>query len=186
LPQAFEDAGFGEDHNLSNLKLALGTIACALALVAQFWPNPLKPMPFPDSRPLLLVCCVLYFLLSFILQLITTFYEKDTILYTVPPGPESSFHQALQGKRIKVSTRLNRFSIDYTLKFEVVDASGNTVVTDERVLKLTDYFEEKGAFHEDFFMVLLPSPKLPCSQIPARLPRPTSAPPYRCSARISG
>jgi len=27
--------------------------------------------------------------------------------------------------------------------------------TQERVLKLTDYFEEKGAFHEDFFMVLL-------------------------------
>jgi hypothetical protein len=33
--QSFEDAGFAEDHRLSNLKLFLGALACAFALVAQ-------------------------------------------------------------------------------------------------------------------------------------------------------
>jgi hypothetical protein len=33
--QSFEDAGFGEDHRLSNLKLFLGALACAFALIAQ-------------------------------------------------------------------------------------------------------------------------------------------------------
>jgi len=33
--QSFEDAGFGEDHRLSNLKLFLGALACIFALVAQ-------------------------------------------------------------------------------------------------------------------------------------------------------
>ena len=33
--QSFEDAGFAEDHRLSNLKLLLGALACAFALVAQ-------------------------------------------------------------------------------------------------------------------------------------------------------
>jgi len=40
--QSFEDAGFSEDHRLSNLKLFLGALACAFALLAQV---PLPP-PF--------------------------------------------------------------------------------------------------------------------------------------------
>ena len=33
--QSFEDAGFAEDHRLSNLKLFLGALACTFALIAQ-------------------------------------------------------------------------------------------------------------------------------------------------------
>jgi len=36
--QSFEDAGFAEDHTLSNLKLFLGALACAFALIAQVLP----------------------------------------------------------------------------------------------------------------------------------------------------
>ena len=59
---------------------------CTCIHTLQFWPSPLAPMAFPESRPLLLVCCVLYFFLSFTLQLITSFYEQswdgqDTVLY---------------------------------------------------------------------------------------------------------
>mmetsp|Transcript_47843 Transcript_47843/g.95763 ORF Transcript_47843/g.95763 Transcript_47843/m.95763 type:complete len:220 (-) Transcript_47843:77-736(-) len=152
--QAFEDAGFGEDHKMSNFKLVLGTIACILALVAQFWPHPLKPMPFPESRPLLLVCCVSYFFLSFALQLITTFYEKDTILYTMPPASTSACWAALKDRRVVVSTVLPRFSIDYTLSVALTDLTGKAIEgeTYEQVMKLTDYFEENGTFHEEWFM----------------------------------
>jgi len=142
--QSFEDAGFAEDHTLSNLKLFLGALACAFALIAQvlpcfsicpcfirspsfappslapgplpslsrhccsllsarlaalvclpsrpsatrrhhqFYPSPLAPLPFPESRPLLLVCCVLYFFLSFTLQLITSFYEQVPLSQPAP------------------------------------------------------------------------------------------------------
>jgi len=155
--QSFEDAGFAEDHRLSNLKLLLGALACAFALVAQFWPNPFAPLPFPESRPLLLVCCVLYFFLSFTLQLITSFYEQswdgqDTILYTLPPCQQSPFWSSLKDHRIKVSTKLPRFSIEYSLALHVHDAAGTLVDKTEKVLLLTDYFEENGTFHEDFFM----------------------------------
>ena len=150
--QSFEDAGFGEDHFLSNVKLSMGALACIFALIAQFWPNPFKPMPFPESRPLLLVCTVLYALLSFALQMIMTFYEQDAILYTLPPNETSPFWNPLQKKRVKVSTRLPRFSINYTVTLEVKDGSGQVVDTHKAVLKLTDYFEENGTFHEDFFM----------------------------------
>jgi len=155
--QSFEDAGFAEDHRLSNLKLLLGALACAFALIAQFWPSPFAPLPFPESRPLLLVCCVLYFLLSFALQLITSFYEQswdgqDTILYTLPPCDQSPYWTTLKNHRIKVTTKLPRFSIEYSLVLHVHDGAGKEVDKAEKVLKLTDYFEENGTFHEDFFM----------------------------------
>jgi signal peptidase complex subunit 2 len=111
--QAFEDQGFPEDHRLSNIKLALGTIACLLALVAQFYPNPFKPLPFPESRPLLLVCCVSYFAISFGLQAITSLFEKDAILFTLPPMPSSPFYETMKGHRVRVSTTLPRFSVRF-------------------------------------------------------------------------
>ena len=113
--QAFEDQGFPEDHRLSNLKLALGFIACVLALVAQFWPNPFKPTPFPESRPLLLVCCVTYFAISFGLQAITSLYEKDAILFTLEPSQTSPWWSAMKDHRVKVSTTLPRFSVSVPL-----------------------------------------------------------------------
>eukprot|EP00802_Teleaulax_amphioxeia_P020288 Tamp_20564.p1 GENE.Tamp_20564~~Tamp_20564.p1 ORF type:complete len:234 (+),score=63.39 Tamp_20564:43-702(+) len=155
--QSFEDAGFAEDHTLSNLKLFLGALACAFALIAQFYPSPLAPLPFPESRPLLLVCCVLYFFLSFTLQLITSFYEQswdgqDKILYTLPPCEQSPFWTPLKGHCVQVSTKLARFSTDYSLILEVKNDKGQLIDTAQSVLKLTDYFEENGTFHEDFFM----------------------------------
>lgn len=93
------------------MKLALGFIACVLALIAQFWPTPLKPMPFPESRPLLLVCCGTYFAISFGLQAITTMYEKDAILFTLEPNSKSPWFATMGGHRVKVSTTLPRFSV---------------------------------------------------------------------------
>jgi hypothetical protein len=47
------DLGYKENHYWDNIKLLLMMVACAFAMVAQFY-----PMPFPQSRPLLGVCCV--------------------------------------------------------------------------------------------------------------------------------
>ena len=118
----------------------------------QFWPNPLKPMPFPESRGLLLVCCVLYFAISFGLQLLATLHEKDAILFTFAPNATSPcFSPGMEGRRLRVGSALPRFSVDYTLTIEVLEADGKPLDKVERVLKLTDYFEE-GAFHEGWFM----------------------------------
>jgi Microsomal signal peptidase 25 kDa subunit (SPC25). len=74
-----KNIGLVEDHKLNNIKLILMTVACIFAMIAQF-----SPLPFPESRPLLGICCAVYFMLSGVLQLITTFLDKDCILITKP------------------------------------------------------------------------------------------------------
>jgi len=43
------------------------------------------------------------------------------ILFTLPPNEQSPFQSALKERRIKVSTKLARFSIDYHLTLDVHD-----------------------------------------------------------------
>ncbi|KAL7570008.1 hypothetical protein ACA910_021949 [Epithemia clementina (nom. ined.)] len=74
-----------ENYQWDNVKLLLMFVSCAFAMTAQF-----APIPFPESRPVLGVCGTLYFVLSGILQFITTFIDKDMILLTNPlPKPTS-------------------------------------------------------------------------------------------------
>ncbi|CAN1173829.1 Signal peptidase complex subunit 2 [Linum perenne] len=47
--------GYSEDVRLSNLKLLLGTVIIAVALVAQFYKK-----KFPENRDFLIGCIVLY------------------------------------------------------------------------------------------------------------------------------
>ena len=68
-----------EDTAWDNMKLCIMAAACLFAMVAQF-----APLPFPESRPVLGVCGTLYFVLSGVLQYITTFIDQDAILMTLP------------------------------------------------------------------------------------------------------
>jgi hypothetical protein len=76
---AVVDAGYQADYTWDNFKLFLMFLSCVFAMVAQFY-----PMPFPDSRILLAVCCAFYFILSSVLQFIVVFIDKDTIMFTSP------------------------------------------------------------------------------------------------------
>jgi signal peptidase complex subunit 2 len=82
-------AGIGvqlsEDTSFDNMKLCIMAVACTFAMVAQF-----APIPFPDSRPVLGMCMALYFVLSGVLQYITTFIDQDAILMTLPKKPNTT------------------------------------------------------------------------------------------------
>ncbi|CAN1173830.1 Signal peptidase complex subunit 2 [Linum perenne] len=70
--------GYSEDVRLSNLKLLLGTVIIAVALVAQFYKK-----KFPENRDFLIGC--IYVVLNVVLQLIIFIKEKNAILFTYPP-----------------------------------------------------------------------------------------------------
>jgi len=105
-----------EDYHWDNIKLLVMTLACGFAMVAQF-----APLPFPESRPILGVCGTLYFVLSGVLQFITIFVDRDTILIT--KSDIKSDNDQLQKYGIRVRSNLPRFSEFYevTLEFNIPD-----------------------------------------------------------------
>ncbi|KAJ6726953.1 MICROSOMAL SIGNAL PEPTIDASE 25 KDA SUBUNIT [Salix purpurea] len=72
--------GYVEDVRTSNIRLFLGAIIIAIALLAQFYNK-----KFPQNREFLIGCIVLYPFFNGLLQLIIHFKEKNAILVTYPP-----------------------------------------------------------------------------------------------------
>lgn len=148
-----------EDYKLDNVKLIIMTLACAFAMVAQF-----APIPFPDSRIVLGGCCCCYFILSGILQLITTFVDVDSILITKPLskdgpngcGPEENKTKPAQVKNqdlfqygVRVRSHFPRFSEFYTviLEFQNYNKSSSTPCVSQE-WSVGQFFDTEGMFDE--------------------------------------
>lgn len=84
-----------------NVKLLLMTLACAVALAAEFYPE-----EFPANRHLLMACVGAYFVLSVIVQLVITFVDKDYIMYARYPKTNPKASQSL-----RVRTRFPRYQV---------------------------------------------------------------------------
>lgn len=136
---------FAENHHWDNVKLVLMVVACAFAMVAQFY-----PMPFPESRPLLGICCCAYFLASFVLQLIVTYIEQDCIMITKPKAGVTAL-----GLRIR--TNFPRFQYDYQVTIQEQDPSDKGASASDsknsvnRTFMVNDYFTEDGWFDDVAF-----------------------------------
>jgi signal peptidase complex subunit 2 len=133
-----------EDYRWDNLKLTIMTAACAFAMVAQF-----APLPFPESRMVIGFCGCMYFVLSGVLQLITTFFDKDAILLT-KFKPDSS-NADLRAQGIRVRSNLPRFSEWYTVILEFnlpSDRSGKEPPKVEQMWSVGQFFDKEGYFDE--------------------------------------
>jgi hypothetical protein len=89
LMAAITDTGFEANYSWDNMKLLLMFLSCVFAMVAQFY-----PLPFPESRILLFCCCAAYFIISFVLQIIVVFVDKDTIMFTKANQVSNHFYSA--------------------------------------------------------------------------------------------
>jgi len=151
-----DNVSLPEDHSLDNIKLGIMTLACAFAVVAQF-----SPIPFPECRPLLGLCCCAYFMLSGVMQLITTFLDKDCIMITKPleeasatskkegecgpPSvPKTNPDMAKHGLRIR--TNLPRFSEFFSLIIEFQGVPDSPFVT--QTWSVGQFFDGEGMFDE--------------------------------------
>ncbi|KAF8108344.1 hypothetical protein N665_0111s0054, partial [Sinapis alba] len=148
--------GYKEDVRLSNLKLFLGTIIIAVALVAQFYNK-----KFPENRDFLIGCIASYpFLVSMfgffdygkyvvlngVLQLILYTKEKNAILFTYPP--EGSFTST----GLVVSSKLPRFSDEYTLTIDSADPKSISAGKSVQFTKsVTQWFTKDGVLVEGLF-----------------------------------
>lgn len=85
--QSIANMGYEPNFSWANFEMMLMLLSCVFAMVAQFF-----PIPFPDSRPLLALCCAGYFIVSSILQFLVTFVDKDTIMFTKASEVKNKLH----------------------------------------------------------------------------------------------
>ncbi|CAN7062632.1 unnamed protein product [Brassica rapa subsp. trilocularis] len=134
--------GYKEDVRLSNMKLILGTVIIAVALVAQFYNK-----KFPENRDFLIGCIALYPFLnikSCVLILFTK--EKNAILFTYPL--EGSFTST----GLVVSSKLPRFSDEYTLTIDSADPKSISAGKSVQFTKsVTQWFTKEGVLVEGLF-----------------------------------
>ncbi|CAI0412244.1 unnamed protein product [Linum tenue] len=135
--------GYAEDVRMSNVRLFIGTVIIAVALVAQFYKK-----KFPENRDFLIGCIVLYpsckyVVLNVVLQLIIFIKEKNAILFTYPP--KGSYTST----GLMISSKLPRFADDYTLTIASADpksiSAGKTV---ELTKSVTKWFTKDGVLVE--------------------------------------
>lgn len=141
-----------EDYRWDNIKLLIMFVACLFACAAQF-----APLPFPESRPVLGVCGSTYFVLSGVLQLITTFVDKDSILLCNPfPKEEptaSSKNKDMEKSGLRVRSNLPRFSEWYTVQIEFQDSVGATAAKHvSQTWSVGQFFDKEGYFDETGLM----------------------------------
>ncbi|EIE22437.1 hypothetical protein COCSUDRAFT_42744 [Coccomyxa subellipsoidea C-169] len=147
--QTILDAGYEEEFFVSNVKIGLGSITIAIALLAQFYPK-----KYPDNWLILLLCLVFYGVGSAALSVFTSLAEEDSFLITKPKKVAGDLV-------LRLSSRLPRYSDEYKL---VLDSDRNRVVSianlwrhdprkDSAILSrsLTEFYDDKGFLHEEKF-----------------------------------
>ncbi|KAK9828910.1 hypothetical protein WJX72_002748 [[Myrmecia] bisecta] len=130
-------AGYLEDHLITDTKIGLGFLTCAIALLAQFYPK-----KYPANWGLLLGCVVAYVICTAALNLFTTLYEGDAFLITKPKkgAPEQA--------ALRVTSKLPRYSTQYTL----IIGSNDKKLASESIKHekyIGEYFHEDGFLAED-------------------------------------
>ncbi|CAL9150036.1 unnamed protein product [Musa hybrid cultivar] len=147
VTEVVKSRGYAEDSRLSNVRLLIGSIIIAIALLAQFYPK-----KFPENRDFLIVCIGLYpsfhFYVVFngLLQFISYTKEKNAILFTYPPA--GSFNST----GLVVSSKLPRFSDMYTLT--IASADPKSISANKPVVltkSVTKWFTKDGVLVEGLF-----------------------------------
>lgn len=134
--------GYEENHTLSNIKIFIGFLACAVAIVGQSYPQ-----KFPDDRNYMLGTIFGYVGLNVLLWLITYFKEKNTFLVTNPLL--GSFTQT----GLAVSSRIGRYTDVYTLRIESSDPSSAAAHAPVELTKsITKWYTSEGILAEDIFL----------------------------------
>ena len=130
--------GFDEDVSHSNWKLLLGFLACAFALIAQFY-----AIPVANSPMLLKFCVSAYFVLHFSLQIAAVYLDGNIILITMPRKDMNGTAPHV----VVLESSLEHYTTNYTLTFSHRDEP--TVSSFSKLLCITRYFDVNGVFLSD-------------------------------------
>ena len=141
----FRDSNYSINYRSENIKILIMVIACGFALLGQF-----NPLPFPENRWILCLCCVIYFSLNSLLAVVT-FYDGETIVLTNKNDSETL-------PSLQIDASFHRFQEFYVLtirEYSNNKLKGNSddekKIGAEGQMYVGKYFKSTGDFLENVF-----------------------------------
>ncbi|EFJ45361.1 hypothetical protein VOLCADRAFT_105904 [Volvox carteri f. nagariensis] len=125
------DYGHQEDVMINNVKIGLGIAAMAIAAFSHFGPG-----KFPANWWMVFGCVVSYILLTFVMNIYSWKMEGDAFLVTKP---------FRNGKGLRLSSRMGRFSNEYTL---VLTGREDPDIEVMSTVRISSFFHEDGYLAE--------------------------------------
>lgn len=139
------DWALEEDHGLADGRLAISVLAVAAAGWALMWD---WWHPFPESRPVLVLCVLSYFALMAVLTLYTNYYEKGVFVVARlkdAVGLEPA-------KVYSVRSNLERFDDLYQLEMSMYvegQPRNKTLVCCTMEKSIASWFDTEGVLRRD-------------------------------------
>ncbi|XP_052265877.1 signal peptidase complex subunit 2-like isoform X2 [Dreissena polymorpha] len=139
-----ETYGFTESHALTDGRLLICTIAVGFAMFALIW-DYLRP--FPESRPVLIMCVLSYFFLMGVLTLYMTYKEKGIFLVAL----EKDKAKVDPDNRWELASTLRKYDDQYTLSMTYTDAASKKTRTSQITKSVASFFDENGVLCMDLY-----------------------------------
>ena len=134
-----DEVGLEEDQYSSNLKLKIMAFACAVAMVAQFFPID----KFWFGRYLVGCCCAIYFIASSVLQLVYWYVDDNIIFKSLPDSDNGN-------KVFQLRTELERADTKYKIIVETLNGADGVLIGKaiEKTVDLGNFFKSDGQFYQ--------------------------------------
>ncbi|XP_059476236.1 signal peptidase complex subunit 2 isoform X2 [Neocloeon triangulifer] len=133
---------YQENYALMDGRLAMCSVAVGVAMFAMLWDF---LYPFPQSKPVLIICVASYFILMGLLTLYTTFKEKGIFVKATQKDPAGFKPDNMW----EASSYIKKYDDKYLLVLTCTDGRTNNVSEASLTKSVACFFDSNGELLQD-------------------------------------